>query len=118
MGGEWRPLADQLELQREAFGVDPNDLTPDEQSEYVRWNVLAATDELHEALHEVEWKPWSKKSGMKDKEAVKEECVDVLHFVFNILIAAGCNDDELRERFGRKQQVNSDRQKPGGRYGE
>jgi hypothetical protein len=42
-----------------------------------------------------------------------EELVDVLHFVANQLVAAGCGDDELSERYAEKQQINRDRMASG-----
>lgn len=99
-------------LQREAFGVDPVKLEGKEREEYIRWNVLAAEDELHEALGEVSWKPWASKEYFNRDEFVGE-LVDVLHFVGNLLAVAQVTGTELTTRYSGKQQKNRDRQRDG-----
>lgn len=99
-------------LQREAFGVDPAKLTGRELEEYVRWNVLAAEDELHEALGEISWKPWASREYFNRDEFVGE-LVDVLHFVGNLLAAAKVSGTELTARYSSKQTKNRDRQRDG-----
>ncbi len=97
-------------LQRQSFGKDPATLEGADLAEYVRWNTLAANDELMEALHEVDWKPWTvTEDGFRNRDAFVGELVDVLHFVANMLVAAKCSDAELTERYRAKQQKNRDR---------
>lgn len=108
--GEW--LMRTRVLQREAFGVDPYRLEGTEREEYVRWNVLAAEDELHEALGEISWKPWASKEYFNREEFIGE-LVDVLHFVANLLAVSGVSGDELTTRYSSKQQKNRDRQSSG-----
>ena len=52
-------LSLQLRLQREHMDVNPLTLDGADRVAYVRDMVLACTDELHEALNEVTWKPWT-----------------------------------------------------------
>jgi hypothetical protein len=99
-------------LQRESFGVDPWTLRGPELEEYVRWNVLAAEDELHEALGEISWKPWASKEYFNRDQFVGE-LVDVLHFVANLLVASQVTGEELTTRYSSKQQKNRDRQRDG-----
>lgn len=97
-------------LQRQSFGRDPAMLEGAELAEYVRWNTLAANDELMEALHEVDWKPWTvTEDGFRNRDAFVGELVDVLHFVANMLVSANCSDEELSERYRAKQQKNRER---------
>lgn len=97
-------------LQRQSFGRDPALLEGADLAEYVRWNTLAATDELHEALAEVDWKPWTvTDDGFRNRDAFVGELVDVLHFVANMLVAAKCDDRELSAHYQAKQQKNRDR---------
>lgn len=104
-------LETQLELQRKAFGVDPANLVFHERAEYVRWNALAAANELHELLDEFQWKPWATQQGyVADRQRVVDEAVDVLHFLGNLLLTVGATDVELAERYGVKVQVNAERQ--------
>ena len=53
-------LKAQLELQITSYGSDPRGSDDNEKLEWIRWNVLALEDELHEALAETGWKPWAK----------------------------------------------------------
>lgn len=99
-------------LQKEAYGADPVGLSGKEREEYVRWNVLAAEDELHEALAEISWKPWAK-SEFFNREQFVGEMVDVLHFVGNLLAVANVTGTELTTRYSSKQDKNRERQRDG-----
>lgn len=113
---EW--LESTKELQLHSFGVDlpfepdASGSYTDEEIEFVRWNVLAASDELHEALAEVGWKPWATSRHVKREQFVGE-IVDVLHFVANLLCVVGVTGEELTERYQAKQKVNGHRQTNG-----
>lgn len=108
MFNEW--LMSTRVLQRQSFGTDPAALAGKELAEYIRWNELAAVDELMEALHEVDWKPWTvTDDGFRNRDAFVGELVDVLHFVANMLAAAKCTDEELSKRYEAKQQKNRER---------
>jgi dimeric dUTPase (all-alpha-NTP-PPase superfamily) len=103
----------QLRLQKHSFGVDPTGLDDEQLSEWVRWNVLALEDELHEALAEVRWKPWSIDSGFANRDAYVKELVDAVHFLVNLFLAAGATPDEVLTRYLSKANVNSERQAAG-----
>jgi NTP pyrophosphatase (non-canonical NTP hydrolase) len=64
-------------------------------SEYIRDVVLCATDELHEVLGEVNWKPWKDKRGIKDHDKYREEMADVLHFILDLYLAAGLTGKDI-----------------------
>lgn len=103
-----------LELQRTVEGtwgrlVDVND--PEAVSAYVRDVVLCATDELHEVLAEVNWKPWKDNRGIKDIEAYREEMADVLHFILDLYLAAGLNGGDIVMDYVSKHYKNLDRAK-------
>lgn len=99
-----------LALQREAYQTDPPALRGEERAEYLRWNVLAADDELHEFLNETHWKPWGKNQGeLKDRGKAVEELVDALHFVANLLCALEVTDAELSQLYEAKMYVNRQR---------
>lgn len=101
-------------LQRQSFGVDPATLEGAELAAYIRWNVLAAIDELMEMLHEVDWKPWTvTEDGIRNPQAFRGEGVDVLHFVANLLVAGRCTDAELSALYEAKQQTNRKRMASG-----
>jgi hypothetical protein len=68
-----------------------------------------------EGMHEFDWKPWVKTElGFLNRDAFVGEMIDVLHFVANMLVAAGCTDDELSNKYAEKQQKNRDRMASGG----
>lgn len=105
-------LEETAKLQREAFGHTlPKPIGP-ELSEWMRTNVLAAEDELHEALAEVSWKPWASAEFL-NREAFIGEMVDCLHFIGNLLAGVGCTDKELSEAYREKMSRNRARQKQG-----
>jgi hypothetical protein len=99
-------------LQRTSFGTDPARLDGDARDDYIRWNTLAAIKELSEALDETSWKPWVDYEKFNRDEFIGE-LVDVLHFVANLLVTAGCTDSELSARYNGKMQVNAKRQADG-----
>lgn len=75
-------------------------------SSYIRQTVLCATDELHELLHEVHWKPWKASCGIRDVEAYREELADVLHFILDLYLAAGLTGDDLVNDYVSKYKEN------------
>lgn len=112
----------QWQLQVEAFGLDPLRFTADELEEYVRWNVLALEDELHEALQELSWKPWAQGHRF-DVDAFRREMVDALHFMLNLLLVTGDETEgdnaigmiahRVRNEYFEKRAVNAQRQAAG-----
>jgi hypothetical protein len=108
----------QLDLQRGSFR-DPRELNDEERAEFIRWNMLALEDELHEALAEVGWKPWATDRSM-NVGLFRNEMVDAIHFFMNLLLVS-CDDDEepedladdFEQRYRRKVEVNAQRQRDG-----
>lgn len=81
-------LTMQERLQREAYRTDLGALTPEQRVSFIKDMVLAATDELHEALAETSWKPWASTFGEVNEDAFFAELVDLFHFVLNLLLVA------------------------------
>ena len=102
----------QHKLQVEAYKKDPADLSDEERAEFIRWNILALEDELHEALAEVGWKPWATSRHLNREEYVGE-LVDAFHFFMNLMLVAGVSAAELTERYLEKRDRNATRQKDG-----
>jgi hypothetical protein len=73
--------------------IDTED--PKAVSAYIRDVVLCATDELHEVLGEVNWKPWKDSRGIKDITKYREEMADVLHFIFDLYLAGGLTGKDI-----------------------
>lgn len=114
-----RLLAHQGEAQRNVYHVDPAALPLKERVEYIRWNVLALEDELHEMLAETSWKPWAKADYINDDKATNE-LIDALHFLLNLFLALapeGQGPDALAvdifRRYERKRAINAQRQRTG-----
>ena len=112
-------LSKTQQLQTDAYGMNYETLHSDTPEglntliEYIRWNMLAIDDELAEVRKAISWKPWQHDEPYADRREIIKECVDVLHFVANILCAAGATDDELDKEYLAKMQKNADRQKAG-----
>jgi dimeric dUTPase (all-alpha-NTP-PPase superfamily) len=105
-------LRDQHELQIASYKKDPVGLDEETRTEFIRWNVLALEDELHEALGEVGWKPWATSRHL-NREPFKKELVDALHFFMNLMLAADIDADELLDAYQAKREVNAKRQADG-----
>lgn len=95
----------------EGWGRLPDTSDPVAVSEYIRQVVLCATDELHEALAEVHWKPWKEPRGIKDVAKYREEMADVLHFILDLYIAAGLTGQDIVDDYMTKHAENLSRLK-------
>lgn len=109
----WRWLRETRELQISAYGADPSVLTGDDLADFVTWNVVGLHDELSEFLGEVQWKPWARPRGGVNRDAAIGELIDVAHFLANLAVAMGCNDEEWERRYRAKMALNAKRQKDG-----
>lgn len=111
---EWVDM--QHELQK-TFDMDPDNYKGEELANYVRWNVLAAIDELMEFLTEWRWKPWDRedlRGKVDDRAAAKRELADVMHFIANLAIALNISGTELGDEYISK--VAENRRRAAGSY--
>jgi dimeric dUTPase (all-alpha-NTP-PPase superfamily) len=79
-----------------------------------RISVLS-TAMIHEAVELqrlTSWK-WWKKPAPFDKEAAKEELIDIWHFVVQASIELGMTPADMLEEYEKKNKVNRDRQASG-----
>lgn len=135
-------LKDLYELQRDiqenVYGYDfekmRTEMNLGEFRQFFDWNYHAIQDELREtfdALGGVKdgignavWKPWKAKhseiSNMKfddmsegDKKELKMELIDIQHFLFNMMLAAGMTTEELFNYYFSKNVENRRRQQSG-----
>lgn len=103
----------QDELQRNTYGKSPLEMKDDEERvQFIKDMVLAAEDELHEALAEVGWKPWATSRHINE-EAFKGELVDLFHFFMNLCLVVKMTPQELHERYAEKRGRNIKRQQEG-----
>jgi hypothetical protein len=105
-------LAAQIALQKKSYKKDITKLDPEERAEFIRWNVLALENELHEALGETGWKPWATSRHL-NRDAFKGELVDAFHFFMNLMALGEITADELLEDYQVKRQKNAKRQEDG-----
>ena len=113
-------LDSQLKFQNR-MGYDFSKMSLKEKAKYIKEQMLWATDELHEMIHEVPYaKDWSKKyydwSDEKMNKQIlltKEEYIDFLHFAFNIALALGMNEEDIIRMYNEKNKINNERQNTG-----
>jgi dimeric dUTPase (all-alpha-NTP-PPase superfamily) len=105
-------LEAQLELQKGSFKKDPTKLEGDERADWIRWNMLALQDEMHEALAETGWKPWATSRHI-NREAYISELVDAFHFFMNLMLVVDCSAHEFLDKYAEKRKINIIRQQKG-----
>jgi hypothetical protein len=104
------------DLQENVYFINYEEMTGDKPQnirkliEYMRWNMLAIDDELAEMRQAISWKPWQHDAPYADREEIVKEAVDVLHFVANIIVAAGGTDEMLDKFYIEKMERNKERQ--------
>ncbi|MDI9442100.1 MAG: dUTPase [Bacillota bacterium] len=76
---------------------------------WIQKSILAIIAELGEILEEVNFKWWKDPSEI-DRENLKEEIVDVLHFFISMCIKAGIGPEELYQAYLDKNEENFARQ--------
>jgi hypothetical protein len=107
-------LTRMLQMQRELQlmynkGKTIEQFTDEERMQAIRDNVLACTDELHEAMNESGWKPWATSNHL-NREAFKSELVDAWHFFMNLMLHSGMTADDLYRGYIAKNAKNIQRQ--------
>lgn len=81
-------------------------VTPDEWHQKL---TLAMISEMAEALDGTDWKWWKNKKE-KDPDYLKDEIVDMLHFLVSMALRAGMDAEEMYQRYLSKNKENYDRQ--------
>ena len=116
------PLQNHRQYQESVYGYDFAAMQKDAEArtEYATWNILAAINELNEALAEIPWKPWADddkaETWAKNRDKFVGELIDVQFFLNNLFLAAGVDDSEFDEKFLAKSQKNKSRQERDGGY--
>ena len=110
----------QQALNDEVISLRHLDGIPDEK--WIQMQVLAMMSEMAEVLDEVNFK-WWKNPKPVNPDRVRDEIVDMLHFLISMCLRSGMDADELFSRYLDKNRENLDRQhglsdKPGYRAGE
>lgn len=99
----------QRRLQEEVYHALPDTEDNEAVVEFIRTNILALEDELHEALAEVGWKPWATSRHI-NREAFLSEMTDAFHFFMNLLIVTGYDGQDLLKAYEQKSMINEQRQ--------
>jgi dimeric dUTPase (all-alpha-NTP-PPase superfamily) len=73
---------------------------------------IGCITELCEMIENTAWKPW-KKSAVTNEENLKQEIIDLWHFVINITMCSGVNPELLFKMFCEKNEINNRRQNNG-----
>ena len=81
-------------------------ITPDQWQQKL---TLALLSEMAEALEGTDFKWWKNKKE-KDPDYLKEEIVDMMHFLISMALRAGMDADEFFDRYIAKNKENFDRQ--------
>ena len=86
---------------------------------YINQMILALVEEAVEIMRETPYKNpafvlfgWKKNQGMRKQKAL-EECVDLFHFLMNIVMVLDFNDEDFFEIYCQKNKVNFKRQQEG-----
>ncbi|TEA81201.1 dUTPase [Bacillus thuringiensis] len=77
--------------------------------EWVVGITLAMESEIDELRREVNWQ-WWKNPKTLDSEAIKEETIDLWHFLISLSLKVGLTADEVYEIYKRKNEENHARQ--------
>jgi hypothetical protein len=128
----------QKDIQENVYGYNFEELRNkplNEFRQFFDWNYHAIQDELREtfdALGGIKdgigngvWKPWKKAYHEKapnmtfnelsdsDKKELQMELIDIQHFLFNMMLAAGLDPKDLMNMYFAKNKENRERQKRG-----
>lgn len=71
--------------------------------------TLATLSELSELIAEVNFKWWKNEKPV-NTDNVRDEIVDIVHFVVSMALRSGMSADELYDRYMAKNKENFDRQ--------
>lgn len=82
---------------------------PAYRSEWIQRQLLALMSEMTEVLDEVNYKWWKNEREINER-ALKEEVVDMLHFMVSIALTAGLDARELFDIYLEKNEENFKRQ--------
>lgn len=110
--GEMFERQDALQMGAYEPHTSPRDFDMLAKLEFIKTNVLAATDELHEALGETGWKPWATSKHI-NVDAYKAELIDAWHFFMNLCIVVDMTPEELYQGYLAKREKNIKRQQEG-----
>jgi dimeric dUTPase (all-alpha-NTP-PPase superfamily) len=103
----------QLQKQlNERIGVKLDDLSEEEQTEWLLKYVRAMQQEMAELVDSVPWKWWAKYQEF-DAQNAKVEIIDLFHFLISAAQVFGLSADDVYQSYLKKNKVNMERQESG-----
>ncbi len=105
------PLKMMFSLQRQFQTLLGNPPSSEPNPTQVAYQTVSIVGELGEILEEYQnWKPWRKNPPKYDRGRLLYEVVDLWHFVINLTLYLGFNENELFNAFLEKNKINFERQ--------
>jgi dimeric dUTPase (all-alpha-NTP-PPase superfamily) len=108
-------LDELFRLQKELnkrIGVDVDKMKDEERPQWILNYCRAIQQEASELTDCVPWKWWAKYQTF-DRQNARVEVIDLFHFVISAAQVLQLSADELFEAYGKKHQVNFQRQDSG-----
>jgi len=71
---------------------------------------------IHEAVElqdHTNWKWWKMERVIEDKDAAREELIDIFHFVIHAALVLGMTADDFLNEYKKKMEINKQRQEQG-----
>lgn len=78
------------------------------KQELTKTTVLQLFSEVNEVLNEINWKDTPGHKPI-DEEKIKEEIIDIQHFVINLALTWGMDEKEFYDMFVKKNNKNYER---------
>lgn len=102
---------------QETMGYNFDKMTVKERSDYMKEHSYFIIEEVTEMLRELpyhkSWKDYSDLNSddlIRSDQRAKEEAIDILHFMINIFLSLGMDEEEIINMYKEKNKINYDRQ--------
>lgn len=104
-----------LQLQRELEGkfYDPANQSLRGKEVWTKEHIMSIVAESMELLDLINWKHWKTKTKTINREEIKKEFIDLLHFVLAIAVVWELSADEIYEAYRIKHEINLRRHEEG-----
>jgi dimeric dUTPase (all-alpha-NTP-PPase superfamily) len=102
----------QAQLNKRIGVSSPDDMTEEQQVQWVLNYARAMTQELAELTDSVPWKWWAKYQKF-DRQNARVEVVDLFHFLISMAEILGMSADDVFRYYADKNKINLQRQDSG-----
>ena len=96
---------------KEKYGATLEEIQQD-KTQKIKWNkehILAMIVEATEILNEIDWKMHKSMNSDEDREKILEESIDVMKFLFGMILLNGFNDEQVYKKFKQKSIIVEER---------